>query len=500
MQARIRLPLALPLIILTMSGCHFPQTHDTSAGSTVESADSDDKDVRTRNLVVRKTKDLLMTQFYYHLRGDSVGVWHKTSIFDSLLDYYTYDNALEEQPGVQTFAHDLYTTMYGRIRDRSRSDADFYPPYANDYMDESLLWGIVWAKAYSLTNEPGYLKVARDLFHYVERVGRTSACSKRGWSPLRWGPNLDSEYRDFVNAITNEFYMALAMKLYLITKEDDYRAKAASTWEWFTESGLITQDHLIVDGLRADCTPLNNDTWTYNQGVVIGALADLYGATREARYLDHAYELASQAFGLLHAPGSKVLREIRQDPDVQKRDGDLFKGIFMRNIVYLSWKSPSGYDRQGIDPYIHESAKAAWLNRNSSGSFGFNWDEKNTDDAIVPTLLASGFDALRSVPALDLGLAYQPEVCLYDRVSWEINPDAPPALQACMPGTTKVYPNTWPAISALRVFPGAAITLYFEDGAKPECHAGGDQGKFVAWLGEKKATSIRWFKIAPHCS
>jgi predicted alpha-1,6-mannanase (GH76 family) len=44
---------------------------------------------------------------------------------------------------------------------------------------------------------------------------------------------------------------------------------------------MLTGSHLVVDGL-ADCHPLlASPTWTYNQGVLIGGLAELSDLCRE---------------------------------------------------------------------------------------------------------------------------------------------------------------------------------------------------------------------------
>jgi len=37
---------------------------------------------------------------------------------------------------------------------------------------------------------------------------------------------------------------------------------------------MLTGSHLVVDGLTARCRPkLGSPTWTYNQGMLIGAMA-----------------------------------------------------------------------------------------------------------------------------------------------------------------------------------------------------------------------------------
>ena len=70
---------------------------------------------------------------------------------------------------------------------------------------------------------------------------------------------------------------------------------------------MINSDGLVNDGLHR-CVNNGGTTWTYNQGVILGALAELWRATGEPEPLRRAHLIASSAITLLVDPGG-ILRE-----------------------------------------------------------------------------------------------------------------------------------------------------------------------------------------------
>lgn len=114
------------------------------------------------------------------------------------------------------------------------------------------------------------------------------------------------------------------------------------------------------------CANNGQPTWTYNQGVPLAALAELYRATGNAAYLDQARTLANASTtstslntnGILHDPG--------EQPGGGGEDGPTFKGAYVRGLsalntvladhpytAYPKRQSDSAYtkDRNGFDQY-----------------------------------------------------------------------------------------------------------------------------------------------------
>jgi predicted alpha-1,6-mannanase (GH76 family) len=77
--------------------------------------------------------------------------------------------------------------------------------------------------------------------------------------------------------------MLVAIRLHQRTASDagvgSYFYWATNAWAWFRGSGMINAQNLVNDGLTAGCQNNGRSTWTYNQGVIIGALTELYKVT-----------------------------------------------------------------------------------------------------------------------------------------------------------------------------------------------------------------------------
>ncbi len=143
------------------------------------------------------------------------------------------------------------------------------------------------------------------------------------------------------NAITNELWILFLTLIYCAKGEPEYLERAKNAWKWFDEKKLINNEHLINDGLtRLDqCPPCVNSresTWTYNQGVILGALANL-SRWLENSLISKAKEIAcavKNSKSLVTTEG--ILKEPdKEPPNDLNQDQQSFKGIFMRNCAYL---------------------------------------------------------------------------------------------------------------------------------------------------------------------
>ncbi|WCK56611.1 glycoside hydrolase family 76 protein [Aneurinibacillus sp. Ricciae_BoGa-3] len=147
-------------------------------------------------------------------------------------------------------------------------------------------WALSWIKAYDVTHDIRYLTMAKTIFKDM-----TGGWDSTYGSGIWW--NKDRNYK---NAIANELFLTVAAKLHLRTPGDkSYLAWSQKEWNWFKGSGMINAQHLINDGL--DKAGHNNGgiTWTYNQGVILAGLVDLFKSTGNASYLASASLLADSA-------------------------------------------------------------------------------------------------------------------------------------------------------------------------------------------------------------
>ncbi len=282
-----------------------------------------------------------------------------------------------------------YSRVIGRtFRAAGRRHRDFL----NRYFDDNGWWGLAWLGAYDLTGEQRYLGAAERIF----------ANLMTGWDDTCGGGLWWNEDRRYKNAITNELFLALAARLHLRTAGQDsaYLDWALREWEWFSASGMIGPGGLVNDGLTPDCRNNGKPAYTYNQGVILGGLADLYEITGRDAFLRQGDTIAGAVLRELTStpadgpPG--ILVEPGEPEMVGRRgDGTQFKGIFVRNLHDFYRHSPRPEYRE----FIVRNAGSIWANsRNARNQFGVRWT--GPFDAADASRQSSALEALTAAAAL----------------------------------------------------------------------------------------------------
>ena len=214
---------------------------------------------------------------------------------------------------------------------------------------------------YDVSGDDDYLGAAIDLFNDMQ-TGLGGPCD----GGIYW-----SKDRQYVNAIANELYLSVAASLARrVPQNGTYKAIAVQQWDWFERSGMINAQNLINDGLDASCKNNGLQTWTYNQGVVLGGLAELFRATGDLKYAEKAVSIAQAAMKALSVNG--ILTETGGCDAAGDcgRDGAQFKGVFIRNLRYLNDVAP----HQEFKDFIIQNAKSIWAkDRTSDNQFGVAW-------------------------------------------------------------------------------------------------------------------------------
>ncbi|MEV0051246.1 glycoside hydrolase family 76 protein [Saccharopolyspora shandongensis] len=133
---------------------------------------------------------------------------------------------------------------------------------------------------------------------------------------------------------------------------------AATTW-------LINSGGLINDGLTDQCANDGKPTHTYNQGVILGALAELHRAAGDEGLLTAARELADSSTTSAELNPDGILRDPHEGGGCDS-DGASFKGAYVRGLgaldeqladhpyeSYLDRQADSAYgkDRNALDMY-----------------------------------------------------------------------------------------------------------------------------------------------------
>ncbi|KAK4495622.1 hypothetical protein PRZ48_012890 [Zasmidium cellare] len=249
--------------------------------------------------------------------------------------------------------------------------------------DDDGWWALAWIAAYDATGDTKYLSTAENIFDAMQQTWGTN-CYNGG---IYW-----NQARNYVNAITNELFMSVAAHLSNRPTSRGagyYSNWAQVTWSWFQQTGMINGQGLINDGLDGNCNNNQGAVFTYNQGVVLGALAELYTQTGNQAFLGSAEALAGASIGAL-TNGDQILTE----PCGANCDSDQtqFKGIYIRNLVLLNSVDPHDEYAQ----VISASANSIWANdQDSSGYLGVLWEGPFVNGADFSTQ-SSAMDALNA--------------------------------------------------------------------------------------------------------
>lgn len=258
--------------------------------------------------------------------------------------------------------------------------------FLNGWYDDEGWWALAWIDAYDLTGKPEYLATAKKIFS--DMTG--------GWDQTCGGGIWWIKKRKYKNAIANELFLSVAAHL-ANRSEGEERQKyldwANREWKWFAGSGMIEGDHLISDGLDDECHDNHKNKWTYNQGVILGGLAELSRASGDQSLLDPAREIADAAMEKM-ADADGVLHE-KCEPNCSG-DGKQFKGIFMRNLAELGRAERDKSARKRIERFIDANARSI-VSRDQTPDHGFGevWSGPVGQDS------AGQVDAVTQTAAMD---------------------------------------------------------------------------------------------------
>jgi predicted alpha-1,6-mannanase (GH76 family) len=201
--------------------------------------------------------------------------------------------------------------------------------FENSSDDDTAWWALAWLQAYQLTHVRAYLSMAETDADYIHQAW-DDACGGGIW----WQRNP----RAYKNAISNELFLELTAWLHnTIHGDTKYLHWAEAEWSWFSQSGMINSSGLINDGLDNNCQNNGQNTWTYNQGVILAGLAQLYKATGNSGLLTEADHIATATIRQLSVHG--VLTEPCQGPGCEYELGPgapSFKGIFVQDLKVLA--------------------------------------------------------------------------------------------------------------------------------------------------------------------
>ncbi len=285
-------------------------------------------------------------QTYYN----SSGLWDGTFAgWGDAEALETVENTILRTNGQSSYLSDIATTY----------NDNYSGGFIDNYYDDEGWWCNAWIRAYDLTGNTTYLNMAKSIYSDIVGGWDASVCNGGLW----WQkPN------NYKSSISNELFLLESIRLHQRTPGDSYYLNWANAeWTWFSGTGVINGNNLINDGV--DSTTCGNNgggIYTYNQGVILAGLTDLYKETLNTAYLTKAESIANAV--LNSANGLVNTSEIVTQGG--PGDGSEFNGIFARYLFYLydTDHNPAYYN------FLVANANSIWANdRDGSNNLGYLW-------------------------------------------------------------------------------------------------------------------------------
>ncbi|KAI8901455.1 glycoside hydrolase [Globomyces pollinis-pini] len=155
-----------------------------------------------------------------------------------------------------------------------------------------------------------------------------SSCGGGIW----WSRNREGKDRYYKSTISQSQQIYLGARLLALQGDKGFSSQTAQIYNYLVATGLITSDKRILDGINSDTTcRVNQNLYSYQNGMLIGALAWLGKVTSSSAYINEANNLARAALAT-YAPNNVITDTC--EPNCSQNTV-AFKGILIRGLGYL---------------------------------------------------------------------------------------------------------------------------------------------------------------------
>ena len=249
----------------------------------------------------------------------------------------------------------------------------------HEFYDDMLWNALAGVRLYDIEKNGEYLEDAKEVCDDIMRTAWNEHCG----GGLAW----KRTQLDYKNTPVNAPFIILAIRLYKITNESCYWEMALKVYDWIKRV-LVRADSFVEDGINRLGDGKIDTQWqfTYNQGVYIGAVLEIFKVSGEEKYLEEAHRCAEQSLNIL----------VQQGVLVDEGDGGdigLFKGILYRYLCLLNEQDAkakySEFIMSSVDILVKNKLEEGYLLANR------NWTTKN-DGAVYLS------DELSAVMAMEM--------------------------------------------------------------------------------------------------
>jgi len=263
------------------------------------------------------------------------------------------------------------------------------------YIDDYLWYVSMWMHAFDWMGEQGDLQEAAATMELMAQWGMDYTCGGITWMY----PDVDPRKNSIttLEAIQSSAQLAVGLAAAEPVRASSHKQRALDLWNFFTSVGLLGGNSLVHDNVTgtADglfhccnatiapvCEPRNTIAWSYNQGMLLGAMVDMHALTGDAQFLkigvdnlDSVIATMTRAEGsaklVLDEPVGLTVQSDKCDADNDpsaSAGGDLysFKAVFMQQLPrFLAAASSHMQPAQkaAANRLVADSADAAWATR-----------------------------------------------------------------------------------------------------------------------------------------
>jgi predicted alpha-1,6-mannanase (GH76 family) len=239
----------------------------------------------------------------------------------------------------------------------------------DNYYDDENWVELALLHSYSVTGDSTYLDQAKIVFTDIMKGWDETCCGAHPGGIFWHKPN-DSK----VTAI-NAGAVISAARLYQYTNDTTYLDFAKKTYAYWSTYMVDTTTGHVYDGISTAGVVNTSWSFTYNEGLFIGAIVALYQVTNDASLLPLAHKVAG--YMMTKEIENVALGTILSDGKCSG-DGEMFKGIGARYLEQLYALDPTHTEYRD---FLVRSATAAWTLARDPMSGDISCDWKGPFDA-----------------------------------------------------------------------------------------------------------------------